>query len=184
MKSKEVLEEVGMGNKERRRGFNLDHIGQLQGKLFSIFFLVATMQVTLEVIMRYVFNSPTSWGLDLSIYLCGVTYVMGGGYTQTFNEHIRVDIFYSRWSERTRAIVDLILGDCLFLFVCGILVWQSSTWAWESFLIKETAGTVWDPPIYPFKSILVLGSVLLLVQAFSKIVKDFKVVTNRTRGNS
>lgn len=184
MTTKAASKVLGTESKSTRRRLTLTDVGQWQGKIFSLFFLFATVQVTIEVFLRYALNSPTTWGLDISIYLCGITYIMGGGYTQAFNEHIRVDVFYSRWSERTRAKVDLLLTDWVFLGVCTVLVWQSGAWAWESIVNGETAGTMWDPPIWPMKSIIVLGALLLLLQACSKIVCDFKVVKGRRRGDS
>lgn len=150
----------------------VDWISEWAGKITSYLFIIASVQVCFELILRYVFNAPTIWGLELTIYLCGVTYVMGGAYAQRFKAHIQVDLLYMRWSPRTRAIVDLFISDLLFFFFCGVLVWQSGAWAWNSFSKGMTSGTIWDPPIWPMQWILFLGSLLLLLQGCNKFIRD------------
>jgi TRAP-type mannitol/chloroaromatic compound transport system permease small subunit len=157
----------------------IDWISEWEGKIVSFFFVIASVQVCFELTLRYVFNAPTTWGLELTIYLCAVTYVMGGAYAQRFNAHIQVDLFYIRWSPRTRAIVDLFIGDLLFFFFCGVLVWQSGAWAWNAFTKGMTSGTIWDPPIWPMKSVLFFGSLLLFLQGCSKFIRDLTTAFNK-----
>lgn len=157
----------------------IDWISEQQGKVVSSLFVIASIQVCFELTLRYAFNAPTTWGLELTIYLCAVTYVMGGAYAQRFNAHIQVDLLYKRWSPRTRAIVDLFVSDLLFFFFCGVLVWQSGAWAWNAFSKRMTSGTIWDPPIWPMKSILFLGSLLLFLEGGCKFIRDLKTAFSR-----
>ncbi len=157
----------------------IDWISEWEGKIVSFLFVIASVQVCLELTLRYAFNAPTIWGLELTIYLCAVTYVMGGAYAQRFNAHIQVDLFYIRWSPRTRAIVDLFISDLLFFFFCGVLVWQSGAWAWNAFSKGMTSGTIWDPPIWPMKSILFFGSLLLFLQGCCKFIRDLTTAFNK-----
>jgi TRAP-type mannitol/chloroaromatic compound transport system permease small subunit len=150
-------------------------INEWQGKILSYLVVVATVQVCIELTLRYAFNSPTTWGLELTIYLCAITYVMGGAYAQVSDSHLKLDLLYQHWSARKRAIVDLLVTDVLFFFFCGILVWQSGIWAWQSIARGLTSGTIWDPPIWPMRSFLFLGSLLLLLQGFVKFVRDLTI---------
>ena len=158
----------------------IDKISEWEGKSLSLLFVVATLQVCFELVLRYVFNAPTTWGLEMTIYLCAVTYVMGGAYA--FNSHIQVDLFYMRWSPKTRAVVDLFVTDLLFFFFCGVLVWLSGAWAWNAFTKGLTSGTIWDPPIWPMKSVLFFGSLLLLLQGVCKFLRDLTTAFNRKEG--
>lgn len=152
----------------------VERISEWEGRIFSLLFVVATFQVCFELTLRYVFNAPTTWGLELTIYLCAVTYVMGGAYA--FKSHIQVDLLYMRWSRKRKALVDLFVADMLFFFCCGVLVWQSGAWAWDATRKGMTSGTIWNPPIWPLKSILFFGSLLLFLQGFSKFVRDLTIV--------
>jgi TRAP-type mannitol/chloroaromatic compound transport system permease small subunit len=150
----------------------LDAITDWQGRIFSWTIIVATIQICYELVMRYVFNSPSTWGLELTTYLCAVSYVMSGSYAEYHNVHIRVDIFYNKWSPRTRAFVDLFLTDLLLLMVCSILVWQGWLWFWKAFSMGLTSGTIWDPPIWPMRLVIVLGAFFFLLAGFARILQD------------
>ena len=155
----------------------VNRISEWEGRILSLLFVVATLQVCFELTLRYVFNAPTTWGLELTIYLCAVTYVMGGAYA--FKSHIQVDLFYRRWFPKTRALVDIFVTDLLFFLFCGVLVWESGAWAWNAFVNGMTSGTIWDPPIWPMKSILFFGSLLLLLQGVCKFVQDLATALGR-----
>jgi TRAP-type mannitol/chloroaromatic compound transport system permease small subunit len=157
----------------------IDRISEWEGKIFSFLIVVATLQVCFELILRYVFNAPTTWGLEMTLYLCSTTYVMSGAFAERYNAHIKVDIFYNRWSPRTRAFFDLIVTDTLLMFFCIILTWQSAAWFWEAVSQGLTSGTIWDPPIWPMRLIIMIGAIFLLLAAFAKSVRDFLLVAKK-----
>ena len=158
----------------------IDRISEWEGKLSSFLIVVATIQVCFELILRYVFNAPTTWGLEMTLYLCSTTYVMSGAFAERYNAHIKVDIFYNRWSPRTRAFFDLIVTDTLLMFFCIVLTWQSAAWFWEAVSQGLTSGTIWDPPIWPMRMIIMIGAIFLLLAAFAKSVRDFLVVAKKS----
>ena len=157
----------------------IDLISEWEGKVASFLILAATLQICYELILRYVFKAPTIWGLDMTIYLCGTTYVMSGAYADRYDAHIRVDVFYSKWKPRTKAFVDLFVTDTLFIFFSSVLAWQAWLWFMESWNEGITAGTQWDPPIWPMRFILLLGSVFLTLSAMGRAAKDLRTVLNK-----
>ena len=159
----------------------IDRISEWEGKIFSFLIVVATIQVCFELVLRYVFNAPTSWGIDMTLYLCSTTYVMSGAYAERYNAHIKVDIFYNRWSLRTRAFFDLIVTDTLLMFFCTVLTWQSAVWFWEAVSQGLTSGTIWDPPIWPMRLVILAGAIFLLLAAFGKSVRDLLLVIGKNR---
>ena len=86
-----------MTSRDRVKGIvsAIDKISEMEGKLASYLLVLVTFQICLELLLRYVFRMPTIWGLELSVYLCGVTYIMSGAYADRYDVHIRVDIFYT-----------------------------------------------------------------------------------------
>jgi TRAP-type mannitol/chloroaromatic compound transport system permease small subunit len=157
----------------------IDAISEWGGKITSILILVATVQVCYELVMRYVFNSPSAWGLEMTLYLCSTTYVISGAYATLYDAHIRVDIFYNRWRKRTRSIFDLVVSGFLFYFFTGVLVWQSALWFWEAYTDNLTSGTIWDPPIWPMRLVILVGAVMLLLSGVAKSMRDLLVVIGR-----
>ena len=159
----------------------IDRVSDWEGKIFSFLIVVATIQVCFELILRYVLNAPTTWGLELTLYLCSTTYVMSGAYAERYDAHIKVDLFYNRWSPRTRAFFDLIVTDSLLMFFCIVLTWQSVDWFWEAVSQGLTSGTIWDPPIWPMRLVILTGAFFLLLAAFGKTVRDLLLVVKKDR---
>ena len=162
----------------------IDRLSEWGGKITSILILVATAQVCYELTLRYVFDTPTAWGLEMTLYLCSTTYVISGAYATLYDAHIRVDIFYNRWSRRTRSFFDLVITGFLFYFFTGVLVWQSALWFWEAYTEKLTSGTIWDPPIWPMRLIILVGAVMLMLSGAAKSIRDILIVIGHERDKS
>ncbi len=92
-----------------------DSINSTAGSLSSWLVIAMIIVILWEVIARYVFNSPTTWAFDGMRLIGGAMIVIGWAYAQLHNAHIRVDVFYTHFSARKKALVD-ILGSILFFF--------------------------------------------------------------------
>jgi TRAP-type mannitol/chloroaromatic compound transport system permease small subunit len=160
-----------------------DLIAEWQGKIFSYFILLGTFQICFELMMRYVFESPTTWGLEMSVYLLGTTYIMAGAYAERLNSHIKVDIIFSYVSPKTEGIINVILKWPLFFFFCGSLLWYSVAWFWEAIRDGLTSGSAWDPPMWPMRLAIVLGSVVLLLAGIANFMRDMAMAVSNRKGN-
>lgn len=160
----------------------IDGMSEWSGKIFSFLLVAATIVVVYEVVMRYAFNAPTVWGLELTIFLCGATYVMGGAFAHLYDAHVKVDALYIRWSPRLRAIVDLVTAP-FFFFGVGIMMWAGAEWTGKAIIGGVTSGSIWDPIIWPMRLLIPLGSFLLLLQGLAKFIRDFAIV-RRARESS
>ncbi|MEM3432568.1 MAG: TRAP transporter small permease subunit [Candidatus Methanomethyliaceae archaeon] len=147
----------------------------------SILVLVASLQVFLELVLRYFFNRPTLWGLELSTYLCGASYILSGAYASLLDSHIRIDLIYGKVSERSRALIDLVLVFPLLMVTLSCLVWRSSVWLHEAVANRLTSGTAWDPPLWPVRLTLLVGIVLLIVAEINNVYRQLNVL--RMKGN-
>jgi len=159
----------------------IDRLSEYQGKLFSFLLVIATLQISYELTRRYFFNSPTDWGLEATEWLCAVTYVMGGAFAHLTDDHIKVDLFYMNWSRHTKALVDVCVGHLVFFFFLGVLVWQSGLWLLESITQGITTGSAWDPPVWPMRLVLLVGSLMLLLQGIAKFIRDLQVAVKGGR---
>jgi len=153
----------------------IDHyLGEINGwigKIISFFFIPLTLIVMFEVLMRYIFKRPQIWTWDASIMLYGTLIIVGGSYVLRQDKHIRVDVLLMGLSPKARKILDLVVSPFFFLS-CWVLLWEGGKFAWKSFQIKEGMGTIWNPPIYPFKMMIPLGALLLLLQGLAKFLRD------------
>jgi TRAP-type mannitol/chloroaromatic compound transport system permease small subunit len=93
----------------------IDTVNETVGSVSGWLVIAMVIVILWEVVSRYVFNSPTTWAFDGMRLIGGAIIVIGWAYAQLHNEHIRVDIFYTRLSARKRAVVDIV-GSVLFFF--------------------------------------------------------------------
>lgn len=157
----------------------IDSMNEWSGKIFSFLVLAAALVVVHEVVMRYVFNAPTVWGLDLTVFLCGATYVMAGAYAHYHNAHVKIEALYGRWTPRTRAMVDLLVTAPLFFGFCGVLAWVGTEWTWKAVVGGTTYYTEWHVPLWPMRLIITLAAFLLLLQGLAKFIRDLATIKGK-----
>ena len=157
----------------------IDNLNDWIGKALSLSILLMFFLVLVEVIRRYFFNSPTVWGNELTQLLFGTYVILSGGYILRHNGHVNVDIFYSRLSIKTKALMDIFTSILFFLF-CGMLLMYGGQLAWESLTTWERSRSAWNPPLYPFKLMIPLGAFLLLLQGIAKLIRDILILTSRS----
>lgn len=157
----------------------LDRTSLNIGKFFSFSIYIVMVIIVLELLLRWIFNAPTEWAHEASSMLYGVYFILGGAYTLIKREHVRMDIVYARLTFRGKAIAD-ISTFVLFAIYSAILIWFGGKTAWHSLLINEHSQTVWGPPLYPTKIILVIGALLIFIAGCNKFVRDLiKVATGK-----
>jgi len=137
-----------------------------------------TLLIAMEVFLRYVVNRPTMWGMPTAQFIFGMISVLAGGYTLLHGEHVTMDVVYKRFPARVRGVMDLISALFFFLFA-GAMLWKGTEFAWSSLMSGETYGQLWNPIIYPFKMMIPLGALLILLQGIAKFIRDFQFLTRK-----
>lgn len=130
--------------------------------------------VVYEVIMRYAFNAPTVWAFEATTLLYGTHFMLGLGYTYKYDGHVAIDIFESQLSFRPRTILRICINIILFLPTVGLLSVWGVIYAATSWKNWELASTSWAPPIYPFKTLMAIGFILLFLQGIVKLIEDIR----------
>lgn len=152
----------------------IDSLSSLLGLVSMWGVPVVVCVIFYEVTMRYVFVSPTLWANELSLWICGGVYLLAGVYAMRKRSHIRITIIYDvapRWLQH---VFDLVSVALLGVYVMA-LVWGSYTDAVRKLISWETFGTAWDPPIpATLKPLLLISFVLIVVQAISNLIMDWK----------
>ena len=151
----------------------IDGLALWSGRIFCWLVIPLVAGLTYEVIARYVLHAPTIWAYDVAYMLYGSHFMLGAAYTLYKGGHIRTDIFYQNWSVRTRGTVDAILY--LFLFFPGIALffWMGLQEALQSWDIREVSdASPWRPIIYPFKAVIPVALLLLMIQGVSEFLKS------------
>ncbi|MBN2333626.1 MAG: TRAP transporter small permease subunit [Deltaproteobacteria bacterium] len=151
----------------------IDKIVVKQAEASSLIMAALVVMVCYEVVRRYFFNAPTIWGLELTTFMYGVHFVMGYGYTEYYDGHVRVDIFSSRLPRKIQDILYIVLTILVTLPLVTLL----GIWAWDNAItstkILEELSSAWAPPIWPVKLMMALGFTFLFLQVLSNLIKRF-----------
>ncbi|MGH6912709.1 MAG: TRAP transporter small permease subunit [Geminicoccales bacterium] len=126
-----------------------------------------------EVIARHVFDAPTIWSFDLTFMLYGTIFMLGCAYALHKGAHIRTDFFFEKWSVRTKGIIDTTAYIAFFfpgIFVFLVVGWEEG---WYAYTINEQSEqTPWRPILWPYKMVIPLACLLLLIQGVSETIKS------------
>ena len=157
----------------------INHTNEKIGRLSALLILPMVGVVVYEVIMRYVFAAPTSWGFETTTFIYGIHYIFGLSYTQLHNGHVSIDIFEARLATRKRAILSVITNLVIFFPTFACMTIFSWVYAFDSWQNWERQSTSWAPPVYPFKTLMAIGFTLLFIQMFAKLIQDFSTISNK-----
>lgn len=151
------------------------------GHAVMLTFLPMILGGAYEVVARYVFNAPTSWSTDVTFMANGTMYMLGGAYALLKGAHVRTDMFYDRFSDRSKGWIDLITYLLFFLPVMVVIFYISVDDAIRAFEIKERSNAgLWQPILWPFRAVVPLMAVLLFVQGISEALKSWWAVRTGT----
>ena len=152
----------------------IDHwIGEWSGKIFAWFIIPLVGGLVYEVFARYLFNAPTIWAIESTYQFYAAHFMLGATYTLYMGKHIRTDLIYDRYPVKWQGRVDAVLY--LFFFFPGMILFLMAGWdeAMHSWAIREVSEqTPWRPPLYPFKTVIPVAGVLLLIQGVSELLKS------------
>jgi len=126
-----------------------------------------------EVIMRYVFERPTLWANEMSLWLAGMVYLFAGLYAMQQRSHIRIFVLYDIAPRWMRKLFDVVSTACIVLFAAAV-VYGGYGEAKAKLLRWETFGTAFDPPIpATMKPLVLLTVIILALQALSNLFHDW-----------
>ncbi|WP_161569060.1 TRAP transporter small permease subunit [Thermus thermamylovorans] len=139
--------------------------------------LLLVLTLTYEVIARYLLQSPTIWAYDTSYMLTSLFVILTVAHLLQRGEHVRVDVLSHYLPPRLAAGLEALLYLLLFFPFLYILLSVMPEHVAQSWRIGErhTAG-VWLPPIYPFKTWIMVGMFLLGLQALVQFLRALGVV--------
>jgi len=136
--------------------------------MYGIFLLVG---VLLWSSISKTFFLPSLWTLETAQFAMVAYYILGGPYSIQLGSNVRMDLFYGRWTARTKAWVDIF--TVLFLiFYLGVLLYGGIGSTAYAFEYGERSSTAWRPHLWPVKVITCTGICLMILQALSELFKD------------
>ncbi|MEJ2098286.1 MAG: TRAP transporter small permease subunit, partial [Deltaproteobacteria bacterium] len=157
----------------------IDKLSTVVGK-FSMYLVFLMMGVLLfESISRTIFDKPHIWVVEIAQFTMAAYYLLGGGYSMILDGHVRMDLLYGRWTEKQKAMMDVITASMLIFYLVFLLVgaYSSIEYALE---YGQVNYTPWAPPLAPIKIIMGFGMLLMLLESISMFFKDLAKVRGVT----
>lgn len=138
------------------------------------------LNVFVDVVMRYGFNDVSIGMQELEWHLFAVVFLLGTPYAMERDGHVRVDILFERWSEKTKALINL-LGALIFVMpFCLVVAWYGIDFAYESYDMNEGSG---DPGGLPYrwiiKSAIPLSFGLMAIAGIGMVTQAIMVFSGR-----
>ncbi len=151
----------------------LDSINNNVGRVIRWAALLMVLLQFAIVVLRYVFGISFIFLNEGVLYLHSALFMLGAGYTFLVDAHVRVDIFYAKFTSRGKAKID-IFGHLAFLFPAMLIL---LFWTWPT---VRTSWAIWEGPIsvgglpasFLLKSLIPGFCVLILIQGVSALLKD------------
>ena len=154
-----------------RIAYKMDGLIDIVGRFSSWLALAIVALVATNVILRYVASIGSVWSQELEWHLLATLILFGMSYAMLWGEHIRVDVFYAKYSPNMQRAVNCI-GALLTISVALIFVWVSLHYVEQSYVIDETSP---DPGGIPhrwiLKSFITIGFFLLALQSTAELIK-------------
>ena len=136
--------------------------------MFTIFLMVGVMFYSA---ITKTFFRPALWTYEFSQFLMVAYFLIGGAYSIQLKCHVRMDLIYGNWAERTKcrwdSFTSLIMIAYLVLLLYGSI--DSTIYAIS---YGERSYSIWRPYMWPIKVIMSFGIFLMLLQAISQFFKD------------
>jgi len=129
-------------------------------------------------VTRNIINIPLMWIIEMAQFIITGYYLLGGGYSMITGDHVRMDLLYSNFSERNKAKMDAFTSFFLVFYLVTLL-YGSITSLIYTLETKQKLFTAWAPYVWPIKVIMLIGILLILLQAISMFFKDIAKVTER-----
>ena len=132
----------------------------------------------LSFVTRNIINIPLIWIIEMAQIVMTGYYLLGGGYSMLTDDHVRMDLIYSKLKDKTKALLDSLTSVFLIFYLVVLLIGSISslTYTLET---NQRLFTAWAPYVWPIKSIMTFGILLMLLQSIAIFFKDIAKVLNR-----
>ncbi|NCV19852.1 MAG: TRAP transporter small permease [Rhodobacterales bacterium] len=151
----------------------IDRIAMFIGRVTMLLIAIVVCVMMYEVILRYVFERPTLWANEMSLWLAGFVFILAGFYAMQQRSHIRIYLLYDMFPRAVQRICDtvstvLIVGFAFFLVYGGYGEAKAKMLRWETF------GTAFDPPIpATLKPLVLIVVILVAIQSVLNLIADW-----------
>lgn len=140
----------------------------------TMFLTVIVVVITFyEVVMRYLFFSPTLWVNEATLWMGSVIFLVSGVYTMQRRAHIRITAVYDISPRPVRLAFDIV-AVIVVVGYAGMMIYAGFNVAFDTLMRWERFGTFWNPPIpATVKPLVLIVTFLVAIQAVNNLLVDW-----------
>lgn len=151
----------------------VDWLNRQIGKYAIWLILASTVISGVNALVRKIFNFSSNAFLEVQWYLFAAAFLLGAGYTLLHNEHVKIDVIYSKFSRPKQIWIDII-GFTFFLTpVCLAVLWYSMPFFLKGYHSGEMSNNAGGLIRWPVYALMPIGFTLLMLQGWSELIKRF-----------
>jgi TRAP-type mannitol/chloroaromatic compound transport system permease small subunit len=155
----------------------VDALTEQLGQWLKWLIFASSLISAFNALMRYAVHYSSNAWLEIQWYLFGAAFLLGAGYALKHEEHVRVDIFFSRMTPKQQAWLD-VFGGIFFLMPTAIIIaWMSIPMVRNSIAIMEHSSDPGGLLRWPIKICIPIGFVFLAIQGIAEIIKKYAIAT-------
>ena len=141
--------------------------------VFVLLLIPLVFANVIEVFCRYVLRQPTIWALDVTTMSYAALFMLGAAIALLRGAHIRTDMLWEAFSDRTKGMIDSIAFVLFFLPTMVVLFYISVDDFFYSVSIDERGSSgAWTPVLWPLRAVIPLSAFLLFLQGISELMKS------------
>ena len=156
----------------------IDYISLKTGRATMYLVFVMMFILILSFVTRNIINIPLIWIIEMAQFVMTGYYLLGGGYSMLTDDHVRMDLIYSKLKDKTKALLDS-LTSVFLIFYLVVLFYGSISSLTYTIETNQRLFTAWAPYVWPIKSIMTFGIGLMLLQSIAIFFKDLAKVLGR-----
>ena len=151
----------------------IDKFTELASYLFVLVIIPLVLANVVEVFARYVLKSPTIWALDVTTMSYATLFMLGSALALLKGAHVRTDMLWEGFSDRTKGMIDSLAAVLLFLPTMAVLFFISIDDFVHAVSIDERSSSgAWTPIIWPLRGVIPLAAFMLFLQGISELLKS------------
>ena len=160
------------------RGFltvirTIDKFTEWSGHLFVLLIIPLIFANVIEVFARYVFKQPTIWALDVTTMSYGALFMLGSALALLKGAHVRTDMLWEHFSDRTKGMIDSLAFVLLFLPTMAVLFFISiDDFLYAVSIDERSSSGAWTPILWPLRGVIPLTAFTLFLQGISELMKS------------
>ena len=151
----------------------IDKFTELTSYLFVVVIIPLVFANVVEVFARYVLKAPTIWALDVTTMSYAALFMLGAALALLKGAHVRTDMLWEKFSDRTRGMIDSLAAMLLFLPTMTVLFFISIDDFLHAVSIDERSSSgAWTPILWPMRGVIPLTAFMLFLQGISELMKS------------